>query len=63
MSKTKAELKAEIEELKSQLENAAKQEQSNEFGAAVMSVYQGFITAGFTKEEAWELLKLTIIKK
>lgn len=62
MSKTKAELEAEIRELKQQLSDQSKQEQYDQFGKEMMGLYQGFINAGFEPETALDLMKLCIIK-
>lgn len=67
MAKTKAELEQEIEEsrkqitaLKQELENANRIESKNQSAAELYEVYQSYVTAGFTEEQAWELTKILI---
>ena len=55
--KTKAELLAEIEELKKQVERAKEKETYDESATSVMLLKTSFIDAGFTEEEAFELVK------
>lgn len=67
MAKTKAELEQEIAEsrnqiaaLKQELENANRIESKNQSAAELYEVYQSYVTAGFTEEQAWELIKILI---
>ena len=67
MAKTKAELEQEIAEsrnqiaaLKQELENANRIESKNQSAAELYEVYQSYVTAGFTEEQAWELTKILI---
>ena len=67
MAKTKAELEKEIadgrnqiEALKCELEKANRVESKNESGAELYEIYQSYVTAGFTEEQAWELTKILI---
>lgn len=67
MAKTKAELEQEIEDsrnqieaLKCELEKANRVESKNESAAELYEMYQSYVTAGFTEEQAWELTKILI---
>ena len=67
MAKTKAELEKEIadsrnqiESLKCELEKTNRVESKNESASELYEMYQSFITAGFNKEQAWELTKIII---
>lgn len=69
MTKTKAELEKEIADsrheidaLKCELEKVNRIDKKNECAAAELyEMYRSFITVGFTRKQAWELMK-TIIK-
>lgn len=56
-TKTKAELEAEIKDLKTQLDNRAKVEQYEKAAEDIHNLHVAFITVGFTEEQAWELTK------
>lgn len=67
MAKTKAELEKEIADsrnqidaLKCELEKANRVESKNESAAELYEMYQSYVTAGFTEEQAWELTKIII---
>lgn len=67
MAKTKAELEKEIansrnqiDALKAELEKANRVESKNNSANELYEMYQSFITAGFTDEQAWELTKIII---
>ena len=67
MAKTKAELEKEIADsrnqidaLKCELEKANRVESKNESAAELYEMYQSYVTAGFTQEQAWELTKILI---
>ena len=67
MAKTKAELEKEIvdsrnqiDALKCELEKANRVESKNESAAELYEMYQSYVTAGFTEEQAWELIKILI---
>ena len=64
MAKTKAELEQEIqcknEDLKCEVEKANRVESKNESAAELYEMYQSYVTAGFTEEQAWELTKILI---
>lgn len=67
MTKTRAELEKEIADnqnqikaLKCELEKAYRVENKNESATELYEMYQSFITAGFTEEQAWELTKIII---
>lgn len=66
-NKTKAELEKEIADskhqidaLKGELEKANRVESKNESAAELYEMYQSYVTAGFTEEQAWELTKILI---
>lgn len=66
-TKTKAELEQEIENsrhqidaLKQELENANRIESKNQSATELYEMYQSYVTAGFTGEQAWELTKILI---
>ena len=68
MTKTEAELEKEIEDicnqidaLKCELEKANRVESKNESAAELYEMYQSYVTAGFTEEQALELTKILII--
>ena len=67
MAKTKAELEKEIADIRNQidalkceLEKANRVESKNESAAELYKMYQSYVTAGFTQEQAWELTKILI---
>lgn len=67
MTKTKAELEKEIvdnqnqiKSLKCELEKVNRVANKNESATELYEMYQSFITAGFTEEQAWELTKIII---
>lgn len=67
MAKTKAELEKEIADsrnqitaLKAELEKVNRVESKNNSANELYEMYQSFITAGFTDEQAWELTKIII---
>lgn len=57
VNQTKAELEAEIKNLKEQLENKKKEEQFDDCAKNCHSMYASYVKAGFTEEQAWELTK------
>lgn len=66
-TKTKAELEKEIADnrnqidaFKQELENVNRIESKNQSAIELYEVYQSYVTAGFTKEQAWELTKILI---
>ena len=67
MAKIKAELEKEIADsrnqidaLKCELEKANRVESKNKSAAELYEMYQSYVTAGFTQEQAWELTKILI---
>lgn len=67
MYKTVEELEKEIDDsrnqitaLKAELEKANRVKSKNESASELYELYLSFITAGFTKEQAWELTKIII---
>ena len=54
---TKAELEAEIKDLKSKLEATSKVEEFEKSAKDIHNIYVAFMTAGFCEEHAWELTK------
>lgn len=67
MAKTKAELEKEIADsrnqidaLKCELEKANRVESKNESAAELYEMYQSYVIAGFTEEQAWEMTKILI---
>lgn len=56
-NKTKAQLEAEIAELRLQLDSQTKAEKYDDAAVDIYNMYQSFIKAGFSKEQAWELVK------
>lgn len=67
MAKTKAELEKEIADSRNQidalecdLEKANRVESKNKSAAELYEMYQSYVTAGFTEEQAWELTKILI---
>ena len=67
MAKTKAELEQEIQckneeikALKCEVEKANRVESKNESAAELYEMYQSYVTAGFTEEQAFELTCRTI---
>jgi uncharacterized protein YlxW (UPF0749 family) len=55
-NKTKAQLEQEIKDLKGQLESVSKDEQNDKAAQELRSVYESYIRAGFTDEQAWTLV-------
>lgn len=57
-------LRSECEEkVASMVEDAEKQSQLHSFYEAaenIRDLYEAYVTAGFTEEQAWELLKITM---
>ena len=56
-NKTNAQLEAEIAELRLQLDSQTKAEKYDDAAVDIYNMYQSFIKAGFSKEQAWELVK------
>ena len=56
-SKTKSELVAEIEELKKQLDKKKEEEKYDDMTTDIRNLYNSFINAGFTEDQAWELVR------
>lgn len=56
-NKTKAQLEAEIAELRLQLNSQTKAEKYDDAATDIYNMYQSFIKAGFSDEQAWELVK------
>ena len=55
-NKTKAQLEQEIKDLKGQLDSVSKDEQNDKIAQELRSVYESYIRAGFTEEQAWTLV-------
>jgi hypothetical protein len=60
-SKTKAELEAELQELKNQLEAKKKEEKHDDCANEIHNLYNSFIKAGFTEDQAWALTSQIVI--
>lgn len=67
MAKTKAELEQEIkdsrnqiEALKCELEKANRVESKDNAAVELHKMYESYVKAGFTEEQAWELTKIII---
>jgi len=65
--KTKAELeteiaaqKAQITELRYQIEKVSQQEQNDKSAEQFWDIYQSYIKAGFTDEQAWTLVTMLL---
>jgi hypothetical protein len=56
-SKTKSELVAEIEELKKQLDKKKEEEKYDDIATDMRNMYNSFVYAGFTEDQAWELVR------
>lgn len=68
MAKTKAELEAEIEELREQIAekeaeavDAGKTDDCDKAAEDIRRMYESYVKAGFSEEQAWELT-ITIAK-
>ena len=59
-NKTKAELEAEIKDLKAQLVAKSAEEQYDNCARDLHNMYTSYIKAGFTEEQAWELTKTIV---
>ena len=66
-SKTKAELEKEIcdnqneiREIKSELEKANRVETKDNAAVELYEMYESYVKAGFTEEQAWELTRIII---
>lgn len=66
-TKTKAELEQEIANnhnqiaaLKQELEKVNRIENKNQSATELYEMYQSYVTAGFSQEQAWELTKILI---
>jgi hypothetical protein len=67
MVKTKAELEQEIKDsrnqidaLKYELEKANRVESKDNVAVELREMYESYVKAGFTEEQAWELTKIII---
>ena len=67
MAKTKAELEQEIKDshnqiatLKCELEKANRVESKDNAAVELYEMYESYVKAGFTEEQAWELTKIII---
>jgi hypothetical protein len=56
-SKTKSELVAEIEKLKKQLDKKKEEEKYDDIATDMRNMYNSFVNAGFTEDQAWELVR------
>mgnify|MGYP000956434109 FL=1 len=56
MQKTKAELEQEIKDLKQQLESAKTKESYDNSAKETKAMYDSYVKAGFTKEQAWTII-------
>jgi len=61
-TKTRAELESEIKALRQQIDNQARDEQFDKSAQDIKAVYDSFIRAGFTEEQAWEIVKIQMSK-
>lgn len=68
-SKTKAQLEQEIKNsreqiecLKLELEKANRVETKNDAAQELYEMYEAYTKAGFTEEQAWELMKIIVNK-
>lgn len=52
----------EMRSLEEQREQALKTERYDEAATEIHNLYNSYVKAGFTEEQAWELVKLAIIK-
>lgn len=59
-TKTKAQLEQEIKDLKCQLECVSKEEQNDKAARDLKDVYDSYIRAGFTEEQAWTLMTMMV---
>lgn len=59
-NKTKAQLEQEIKDLKCQLECVSKEEQNDKAARDLKDVYDSYIRAGFTEEQAWTLMTMMV---
>ncbi len=50
----------EVRELEEQKNELAKQETANSAGADIYRIYKGFINAGFSEQQAWELVTIVV---
>ena len=53
---TKTELENNIRELREQLEQEKKNDEYHRQAREVYSIYQSYVAAGFTEEQAWEII-------
>lgn len=58
--KTKAELEQEIKDLKQQLESAKTKESYDNSAKETKAMYDSYVEAGFTEEQAWTII-MTLI--
>ena len=58
-TKTKAELIAEIEALKKQLDAEKEKAQYDDVATKMHNMYTSFVHAGFTEDQAWQLVRIT----
>ena len=61
-TKTRAELESEIKALRQQIDNQARDEQFDKSAQDIKAIYDSFIRAGFTEEQAWEIVKIQMSK-
>ena len=50
----------EITQMTEEVKTEAEKEQNRKSAAALYDMYQSYIEAGFSKEEAWELVRILI---
>ena len=60
-SKTKAELETEIQALKTQLEAKKKEEKHDDCANEIRNLYNSFVKAGFTEDQAMVLTSNIVI--
>ena len=57
---TKYQLKDEIKNLENELKLAEKNEHYHQTAADIRNTYNAFVDAGFTEDQAWEIIKIII---
>lgn len=52
--------RAEVERIKAEAQEESDRLDTEKAGKATMGIYQSYINAGFTEEQAWELLTISM---
>lgn len=62
-TETREEMERKIKALRNDIEIATRNEQFDKSAQEIKAVYDSFVKAGFTEEQAWEIIKIQMAKQ